>query len=64
VSGGGVPENLEEGCHAMFLDSYVISGNVPIEAVRKFLDERPAIAGLSLPVCDVTGVRARTRTRG
>lgn len=44
----GVPESLE-GCHAMFVDGYVVSGHVPIEVVRKLLAERPAIAGITLP---------------
>jgi hypothetical protein len=43
----GVPESLE-GCHAVFVDDYVVSGHVPVEIVRKLLDERPAIAGVTL----------------
>lgn len=44
----GVPQALE-GCHCMFVGGYVISGHVPVEAVRKVLTERPSIAGLTLP---------------
>jgi hypothetical protein len=43
----GVPEKLE-GCHAMIIDDYVVSGHVPVEAVQKLLRERPAIAGITL----------------
>jgi hypothetical protein len=44
----GVPENLQ-GCHTMFVDSYVIDGHVPVDVIRKLLTERPAIAGITLP---------------
>jgi hypothetical protein len=44
----GVPEDLE-GCHAVFIGDYVVSGHVPIEVVLKVLDERPDIAGVTLP---------------
>lgn len=44
----GVPEALE-GCHAMFVDGYVIQGHVPVEFIHKLLKERPGITGISLP---------------
>ena len=44
----GVPESYE-GCHAMFVEGYVVDGLVPVEIVRKLLAERPAIAGITLP---------------
>jgi hypothetical protein len=44
----GVPEELE-GCHAMFVDGYVIDGHVPVNVVRRLLSERPNIAGITLP---------------
>ena len=44
----GVPPKYQ-GCHTMFIDSYVIDGHVPVEIVRKLLAERPAIAGITLP---------------
>lgn len=43
----GVPEDLE-GCHTMFVGGYVVDGHVPVEAVRKLLAEKPAIAGITL----------------
>jgi hypothetical protein len=44
----GVPEDLE-GCHAVFIGDYVVSGHVPIEVVQKVLAEKPDIAGVTLP---------------
>ena len=43
-----VPSALE-GCHTMLVDGYVVEGHVPIGAVLRMLDERPAIKGISLP---------------
>jgi hypothetical protein len=47
-SKAGVPEKFQ-GCHTMFVDSYVIDGHVPVNVIRKLLAERPAIAGITLP---------------
>ena len=44
----GVPEQLQ-GCHTIKVDGYVIDGFVPVGIVKKMLDERPAITGISLP---------------
>ena len=44
----GVPEAFE-GCHAMFIDGYVIDGHVPVNVVRRLLSERPPIKGITLP---------------
>jgi hypothetical protein len=44
----GVPEALV-GCHTTLVDGYVVEGHVPIGAVLRMLDERPAIKGISLP---------------
>ena len=44
----GVPEPLV-GCHTTLVDGYVVEGHVPIGAVLRMLDERPAIRGISLP---------------
>ena len=49
ISGkAGIPPELE-GCHIAFIDTYVVDGHVPIEAVQKLLAERPTIKGLALP---------------
>jgi hypothetical protein len=44
----GVPEELE-GCHTSFIGGYVVDGHVPVKAIRKLLDEKPTIAGITLP---------------
>jgi hypothetical protein len=44
----GVPEPLV-GCHTTLVEGYVVEGHVPIRAVLRMLDERPAIKGISLP---------------
>lgn len=40
---------LLESCHTSIVDGYVIEGHVPAEAIRKLLDEKPSIGGISLP---------------
>jgi hypothetical protein len=47
-SKAGFPEKIQ-GCHAMFVDGYVVDGLVPVNIVRKLLSERPAIPGITLP---------------
>lgn len=44
----GIPEELE-GCHTSFIGSYVVDGHVPVKTIRKLLDEKPKIAGITLP---------------
>jgi hypothetical protein len=44
----GIPEALE-GCHTSFIGNYVVDGHVPVKTIRKLLDEKPAIAGITLP---------------
>jgi hypothetical protein len=44
----GIPERIQ-GCHALFVDRYVVDGLVPVDIVRKLLSERPDIVGISLP---------------
>jgi hypothetical protein len=46
-SKAGIPEKIQ-GCHAMFVDGYVVDGLVPVNIVRRLLSERPAIAGITL----------------
>ncbi|MEY8827066.1 DUF411 domain-containing protein [Sedimentitalea sp. XS_ASV28] len=36
-------------CHTAFVDDYVVSGHVPIDVVNRLLEERPEIAGVTLP---------------
>ncbi len=44
----GIPPDLE-GCHTAFIGNYVVDGHVPVKTVRKLLDEKPAIVGITLP---------------
>ncbi|EEA94792.1 DUF411 domain-containing protein [Pseudovibrio sp. JE062] len=44
----GVPENMQS-CHTAVVDGYVMEGHVPLEAVKRVLEERPDIKGLSVP---------------
>ena len=44
----GVPDALRS-CHVMRVDGYAVSGHVPADVVRRLLDERPAIRGITLP---------------
>ncbi|MCW8907570.1 MAG: DUF411 domain-containing protein [Sedimenticola sp.] len=36
-------------CHTAEIDGYVIEGHVPAAEIRRLLQERPAMAGLSVP---------------
>lgn len=36
-------------CHTAEIDGYLVEGHVPVEAIRRLLDERPDAIGLTLP---------------
>jgi hypothetical protein len=44
----GVTRDLAS-CHTAIVDGYVIEGHVPAKYVRRLLEERPALKGLSVP---------------
>ncbi len=44
----GVPLSMQT-CHTMIIGDYFVEGHVPVEAVRKLLDEKPDIRGIALP---------------
>ena len=44
----GIADDFQ-GCHTAFLGDYVFSGHVPINVVNRLLEERPEIAGVTLP---------------
>ena len=44
----GVREDLE-GCHSTVIGKYVVEGNVPVAPIKRLLDEKPDIKGISLP---------------
>lgn len=46
--GLGVPPDMRS-CHTAMIEEYFIEGHVPVEAIRKLLDERPLIDGIALP---------------
>ena len=43
----GVPSDLQ-GCHTVQIEGYLVTGFVPVDAVKKMLAERPAITGIAL----------------
>jgi hypothetical protein len=36
-------------CHTAVVDRYVVEGHVPVEAIRRLLDQQPDAVGLALP---------------
>ena len=44
----GVPQNLAS-CHTALVDGYVVEGHVPAADILRLLEERPEIAGLTVP---------------
>ncbi len=38
-----------EACHTSIIGDYVVEGHVPIEAIKKLLEEKPAIDGIAMP---------------
>ncbi|MFW9260209.1 DUF411 domain-containing protein [Nostoc sp. CALU 546] len=43
-----VPDNLSS-CHTAIVNGYVIEGHVPADDIKRLLQEKPNIAGLSVP---------------
>ena len=44
----GVAEHVES-CHTATAAGYVIEGHVPADLIRKMLQERPNVVGISVP---------------
>ena len=44
----GIPEGASS-CHTTLLDGYAIEGHVPMEAITKLLEERPAVDAIAVP---------------
>ncbi len=44
----GIPAELG-GCHTTLIQGYVVEGHVPVGSIERLLNERPQIAGISLP---------------
>lgn len=44
----GVPSELA-GCHTTRIDNYIFEGHIPVDSIKRFLKEKPAAKGLSVP---------------
>jgi hypothetical protein len=44
----GIPQDMRS-CHTSMVGDYFVEGHVPVEAIRKLLDEQPPIEGIALP---------------
>jgi hypothetical protein len=44
----GIPDDAWS-CHTLVVDGYVVEGHVPLAAVDRLLERRPAIDGIALP---------------
>lgn len=44
----GVPADMQS-CHTSIVGDYYVEGHVPVEAIRKLLEEQPAVSGIALP---------------
>jgi hypothetical protein len=44
----GIPEEMWS-CHTSIVGGYFVEGHVPVEAIRKLLEEQPQIDGIALP---------------
>jgi hypothetical protein len=44
----GVPAELQ-GCHSTLVGGYVVEGHVPADIVKRLLQEKPSVHGISLP---------------
>lgn len=47
-----VPLNLAS-CHTAVIDGYVIEGHVPADDIKRFLKQKPQLAGLSVPAMPI-----------
>lgn len=43
-----VPEAMKS-CHTTIIGNYFVEGHMPLEAIEKLLQEKPAIKGIALP---------------
>lgn len=44
----GIPDAMAS-CHTALVAGYVVEGHVPAPALRRLIDDRPAVVGLALP---------------
>ena len=43
-----VPSQLAS-CHTTIVDGYVMEGHIPVDNIKRFLSEKPELAGLAVP---------------
>ncbi len=43
-----IPADMQS-CHTVMIEGYFVEGHVPVEAIRKLLEEQPSIDGIALP---------------
>jgi hypothetical protein len=46
--GVGLADDVQ-GCHLSMIETYAVSGHVPVDVIRRLLGERPDIKALTLP---------------
>jgi hypothetical protein len=46
-SENGVPLNLHS-CHTALVDGYVVEGHVPVDEIKRLLEERPNVMGIAV----------------
>jgi len=44
----GVPKAVRS-CHTAVVGKYIVEGHVPVEDIRRLLQDRPAVAGIAAP---------------
>ena len=44
----GIPEKLES-CHTAIVEGYIVEGHVPVNAIRRMLEEKPMVKGITVP---------------
>ena len=44
----GVPLALQS-CHTAIVDGYIVEGHVPVAEIKRLLEERPAVVGITVP---------------
>lgn len=44
----GVPADLQ-GCHTTVVTGYAVEVHVPVSAVERLIEEKPAVRGIALP---------------
>lgn len=44
----GVPQAMAS-CHTAIVDGYVVEGHVPVKEIRRMLEQKPAIKGITVP---------------